>query len=209
MLRRPPRSTRTDTLFPYTTLFRSRFRSCWHPWKGLAGVNALILRLHPCRNFPTRRWGDFLHRDGGCGDRRGRCARGDCLHRRNGPPGNGIHLKPRSRTMAFIKTIFTSLLLSLVLAGGALAGERININTADVDTIDRVLVNVGPAKAEAIVAYRKKNGAFKSAEQLAMVKGIGLKTVEKNRDRVTFGGERKAKPVGKAGAGANVGAAGR
>src|SRR3546814_1990655 len=91
------------------------------------------------------------------------------------------------RTMSFIKTIFTSLLLSLVLAGGALAGERININTADVDTIDRVLVNVGPAKAEAIVAYRKKNGAFKSAEQLAMVKGIGLKTVEKNRDRLSFG----------------------
>src|SRR3546814_1144222 len=26
MIRRPPRSTRTDTLFPYTTLFRSRFR---------------------------------------------------------------------------------------------------------------------------------------------------------------------------------------
>src|SRR3546814_2095560 len=25
MIRRPPRSTRTDTLFPYTTLFRSRF----------------------------------------------------------------------------------------------------------------------------------------------------------------------------------------
>src|SRR3546814_8130106 len=33
MIRRPPRSTRTDTLFPYTTLFRSpppgtRFRDC-------------------------------------------------------------------------------------------------------------------------------------------------------------------------------------
>src|SRR3546814_4320393 len=27
MIRRPPRSTRTDTLFPYTTLFRSRYRS--------------------------------------------------------------------------------------------------------------------------------------------------------------------------------------
>src|SRR3546814_15808034 len=26
MIRRPPRSTRTDTLFPYTTLFRSRLR---------------------------------------------------------------------------------------------------------------------------------------------------------------------------------------
>src|SRR3546814_4379022 len=27
MIRRPPRSTRTDTLFPYTTLFRSIFRA--------------------------------------------------------------------------------------------------------------------------------------------------------------------------------------
>src|SRR3546814_12763813 len=27
MIRRPPRSTRTDTLFPYTTLFRSRHRA--------------------------------------------------------------------------------------------------------------------------------------------------------------------------------------
>src|SRR3546814_10232060 len=30
MIRRPPRSTRTDTLFPYTTLFRSR-RACRTP----------------------------------------------------------------------------------------------------------------------------------------------------------------------------------
>src|SRR3546814_11554067 len=29
MIRRPPRSTRTDTLFPYTTLFRS-MGECWH-----------------------------------------------------------------------------------------------------------------------------------------------------------------------------------
>src|SRR3546814_6686581 len=33
-IRRPPRSTRTDTLFPYTTLFRS-FMSRFHPKKGL------------------------------------------------------------------------------------------------------------------------------------------------------------------------------
>src|SRR3546814_5515462 len=29
MIRRPPRSTRTDTLFPYTTLFRSLRSSIW------------------------------------------------------------------------------------------------------------------------------------------------------------------------------------
>src|SRR3546814_6901532 len=31
MIRRPPRSTRTDTLCPYTTLFRSRIRQTRHP----------------------------------------------------------------------------------------------------------------------------------------------------------------------------------
>src|SRR3546814_3270682 len=31
MIRRPPRSTRTDTLFPYTTLFRSRYASAGGP----------------------------------------------------------------------------------------------------------------------------------------------------------------------------------
>src|SRR3546814_5465490 len=40
MVRRPPRSTRTDTLFPYTTLFRSKacdadkHRSCHEPKAG-------------------------------------------------------------------------------------------------------------------------------------------------------------------------------
>src|SRR3546814_20857423 len=34
MLRRPPRSTRTDTLFPYTTLFRSE-TALAHPANGL------------------------------------------------------------------------------------------------------------------------------------------------------------------------------
>lgn len=86
--------------------------------------------------------------------------------------------------MKSLKTLFSSLVLSLLLAGAAIAGETVNINTADAATLDRVLVNVGPAKAQAIVDYRKANGAFKSPEQLAMVKGIGLKTVEKNRDRI-------------------------
>src|SRR3546814_6920121 len=37
MIRRPPRSTRTDTLFPYTTLFRSRgMRKAGHGWPAAA-----------------------------------------------------------------------------------------------------------------------------------------------------------------------------
>ena len=98
--------------------------------------------------------------------------------------------------MKFLTTLFSSLLLSLALAGAAIAGESVNINTADAATIDRVLLNVGPAKAQAIVDYRKANGAFRSPEQLALVKGIGLKTVEKNRDRIALGGPRPAPKAG-------------
>src|SRR3546814_18197621 len=44
MIPRPPRSTRTDTLFPYTTLFRSPFRPEFvPPWTRHAHVTALTL----------------------------------------------------------------------------------------------------------------------------------------------------------------------
>jgi len=95
-----------------------------------------------------------------------------------------------------------SLVLSLLLVGSAYAAEQVNINSADAATLDRVLLNVGASKAEAIVAYRKANGAFRSPEQLAEVKGIGLKTVEKNRDRIVVGGAGPApKPAAPAAAG--------
>src|SRR3546814_2028028 len=45
MIRRPPRSTRTDTLFPYTTLFRSVTLSVW---------KALLLREALARLFSGR-----------------------------------------------------------------------------------------------------------------------------------------------------------
>lgn len=89
--------------------------------------------------------------------------------------------------MKSFNTLLQSLVLSLVLMGSAFAADKVNINTADAATLDRVLLNIGPAKAEAIVAHRKANGAFRSLEQLAVVKGIGLKTVEKNRDRIVLG----------------------
>lgn len=90
-----------------------------------------------------------------------------------------------------IRDLVAAIALSLAFAGAAVAQEKVNINTADAATLDRVLVNIGLSKAEAIVAHRKANGAFKSPEQLAEVKGIGLKTVEKNRDRIVVGGARK------------------
>jgi competence protein ComEA len=98
------------------------------------------------------------------------------------------------------RTLFATLLFALLLAGGAAATEKVDINTADAATLARVLVNVGPSKAEAIVEYRRANGPFRSAEQLAQVTGIGLKTVEKNQDRITLGtpAARPATPTAQA-----------
>src|SRR3546814_12592050 len=54
MIRRPPRSTRTDTLFPYTTLFRS------HGDPGLPdGGACCMLRCGSLRAPGTKAWGAF------------------------------------------------------------------------------------------------------------------------------------------------------
>lgn len=57
----------------------------------------------------------------------------------------------------------------------------VNINEADAEMLADVLTGVGPAKAEAIVAYRDANGPFESIEDLAQVRGIGTATIENNR----------------------------
>src|SRR3546814_15938445 len=48
MIRRPPRSTRTDTLFPYTTLFRSRHEQFVEALTSATGF------LYSCPNLRTR-----------------------------------------------------------------------------------------------------------------------------------------------------------
>lgn len=56
----------------------------------------------------------------------------------------------------------------------------VNINTADVVTL-AALNGVGEKKAADIIAYREANGKFVKIEDLLNVKGIGEKTLEKNR----------------------------
>ena len=84
--------------------------------------------------------------------------------------------------MKLLKSLLLTLALSLPLF--AAAGEPVNINTADVAAIADGLNGIGEAKARAIVEYREKNGPFKSADELVNVKGVGLKTVEKNRELI-------------------------
>jgi competence protein ComEA len=72
----------------------------------------------------------------------------------------------------------------------AFAGP-VDINTADAETISNELDGVGLTKAQAIVEYRKKHGPFKAAEDLSLVKGIGERTVELNKDKIRVAAAQK------------------
>lgn len=60
----------------------------------------------------------------------------------------------------------------------------LNINTASAAQL-LSLQGVGVTTAEAIVAYRTQVGRFERVEDLLKVKGIGPKTLDKNRHRLT------------------------
>ena len=89
----------------------------------------------------------------------------------------------------FIKGLGAALVAAMLLAPTAIAGP-VNVNTADAKTLARELTGVGIARAEAIVAYRQKNGPFKSADDLVKVKGLGKKLVDQNRANLRFEAEK-------------------
>jgi competence protein ComEA len=95
--------------------------------------------------------------------------------------------------MKTLRSIFLSTFLT-VASFGALAG-KININEADVAALTD-LNGIGHARAEAIVAYRKAHGPFRTIEDLTNVKGIGPAFVDKNREQITVG--ESARPDQKA-----------
>jgi competence protein ComEA len=72
------------------------------------------------------------------------------------------------------------------------AWAAVDINTATVAQLESVN-GIGPKKAEAIVEYRKKNGPFKSVDDLENVKGLGKASIDKMRSEISVG---KAKKVG-------------
>ncbi len=68
--------------------------------------------------------------------------------------------------------------------GAAQSAGKVNINTADLATLD-TLPRVGPAMAARIVDWREVNGNFTAIEDLMNITGIGDKTFEGLKDLVT------------------------
>jgi competence protein ComEA len=84
-----------------------------------------------------------------------------------------------------IKQTITKTIAAIVITFSMVSlAQAVNINTADSQSIAESLNGVGIKKAEAIIAWRTSNGEFKTADDLSNVKGIGQKTVEKNRTNI-------------------------
>lgn len=81
-----------------------------------------------------------------------------------------------------VQLLIVSLIPAVVWAG------PVDINKADAATIAKELHGIGLSKAQAIVEFRQKNGAFKSPDELRKVKGIGAKTIERNRANIRIDG---------------------
>ena len=87
----------------------------------------------------------------------------------------------------FLYLTICTLTMPLVVYAGP-----VNVNTADAETISAELQGVGLSKALAIVDYRKANGPFKSVDDLALVKGIGERTVDNNRANILLTSSAKS-----------------
>jgi competence protein ComEA len=92
--------------------------------------------------------------------------------------------------MKFFRSLPGALLtIAAVLATGATPAwsAPVNINAADASTLAQDLKGIGPVKAQAIVEYRQKHGAFHSVDELAQVKGISQKLIDRNRADLRIG----------------------
>lgn len=93
-------------------------------------------------------------------------------------------LNIRSRFIAAVALVALALTALPALA----ADGKVNVNTASAQQL-ALLPHVGPSVAERIVEHRTKNGQFKSIEDLALVKGIGAKTLAQLKPYVSVSGE--------------------
>jgi len=87
-----------------------------------------------------------------------------------------------------MKSINIKSLLTLLATGlfsiWAWAGQPVNVNSASAEELAEALKGVGMSKAEAIVNYRNEHGKFTHMDELVNVKGIGIRTVDINREYI-------------------------
>ncbi|RTE87289.1 MULTISPECIES: helix-hairpin-helix domain-containing protein [Gammaproteobacteria] len=64
--------------------------------------------------------------------------------------------------------------------------ETVNINTANAMELAKKLKGVGSTRAQAIIELRERLGGFSDIEQLLEVRGLGVRTLNANRERIVL-----------------------
>lgn len=105
--------------------------------------------------------------------------------------------KPRTVAAALL-LVLAGVLGSIALTQAAFAADpapaaesgvltaKVNINSADAQTLAQNLKGVGESRAEEIIRHRETYGPFATVEELTEVKGIGQSTLDRNRDLITL-----------------------
>jgi competence protein ComEA len=85
--------------------------------------------------------------------------------------------------MAVITVLTVALMMSWAVPAIAADMKKVNINKATLE--DLITLNgIGEKIATRIVNFRTKNGPFQKPEDIMMVKGIGQKMFDKNRELI-------------------------
>ncbi|RUO38404.1 competence protein ComE [Aliidiomarina shirensis] len=64
--------------------------------------------------------------------------------------------------------------------------KKVNINSASAEELAAALRGVGKARAQAIIKLREELGQFTDVEQLLQVRGLGVKVLNDNREKITL-----------------------
>jgi len=97
----------------------------------------------------------------------------------------------RETTERLLKVFIMMLAVSFMVSGISIAGKTsdnknpVNINEATAKELS-ALPGIGKRKAEAIIAYREKNGKFSTVDDIKKVEGIGKDTLEKIRNYIVL-----------------------
>lgn len=85
--------------------------------------------------------------------------------------------------MAVTTILTVALMMTWAVPAIAADLKKVNINTAGAEEL-MTLDGIGEKKAARILEFRKKNGSFQKPEDIMMVKGIGQKMFDRNKDLI-------------------------
>ncbi|MFK0569786.1 ComEA family DNA-binding protein [Endozoicomonas sp.] len=85
-----------------------------------------------------------------------------------------------------VLALSTFLSFSVMAAPKGDSSNRVNVNQATAEQLDKGLLGVGPRIAMEIIRHRDLHGPYQSTDDLDKVKYVGGRMLDKNKGRIVF-----------------------